>query len=54
MDHVIDGPPIQIDSRYMGPRLTDTEATWHPHDLNELPYDSPWSMETLYGKNPTK
>ena len=36
MDHVTDGPPIQKDSRYMGPRLTDTEATWHPHDLNEL------------------
>ena len=33
---MIDGPPIWMDSRYMGPRPTDTEATWHPHGLSKL------------------
>jgi len=31
-----DGPPIWTDSRYMAPRPTDTEATWHSHGLSKL------------------
>ena len=30
-----DGPPIWTDSRYIGTRVTDTKATWHPHGLSK-------------------
>ena len=30
-----DGPPIWTNSRYIGTRVTDTKATWHPHGLSK-------------------
>ena len=30
------GPPVRTDSRFMGLRPTDIEATWHPHGLSGL------------------
>ena len=33
----MDSPPIWTGSRYMDLRLTNTEATWHPHGLSK-PY----------------